>query len=233
MPPAAINLDLHVSDVVSLLHAEDLSEVILVGHAYAGMVVTGVAEQAPERLASLVYVNAVAPSDGEAMVDQLEAVRGAEFVARIRGFIAEGAPFMPAPSTAEEIASRWAVTDPADQAFMLPRLSPQPTLTFAQPVRTGNPRAAGLRREFILCSESVSSRSPGVPPPLAGASTISTPAMIPWSPHPRNWPEYCLPSHRLDRSANTVMLSSAWDHRWRDRLFPGPQPGASIESHAV
>ena len=61
---------------------------------------------------------------------------------------------MPAPSTAEEIASRWAVTDPADQAFMLPRLSPQPTLTFAQPVRTGNPRAAGLRREFILCSES-------------------------------------------------------------------------------
>ena len=68
MPPAAINLDLHVSDVVSLLHAEDLSGVILVGHAYAGMVITGVAEQAPERLASLVYVNAVAPSDGEAMV---------------------------------------------------------------------------------------------------------------------------------------------------------------------
>ena len=154
MPPAAINLDLHVSDVVSLLHAEDLSGVILVGHAYAGMVITGVAEQAPERLASLVYVNAVAPSDGEAMADQLETVRGVEFVARIRGFIAEGAPFMPAPSTAEEIASRWAVTDPADQAFMLPRLSPQPTLTFAQPVRTGNPRAAGLRREFILCSES-------------------------------------------------------------------------------
>ena len=154
MPPAAINLDLHIRDVVSLFQAEDLTDVILVGHAYAGMVITGVAEQAPERISSLVYVNGVAPSDGEAMVDQLEAVRGPAFVARIQGFIAEGVPFMPAPTDAEEIAQRWTITDPLDQAFMLPRLSPQPTLTFSQPVRTGNPDAAALRREFILCSES-------------------------------------------------------------------------------
>jgi pimeloyl-ACP methyl ester carboxylesterase len=154
MPPAAINLDLHIRDVVSLLQAEDLTDVILVGHAYAGMVITGVAELVPERIVSLVYVNGVAPSDGEAMVDQLEAVRGPEFVARIRGLIAEGAPFMPAPTEAEEIAQRWTITDPSDQAFMLPRLSPQPTLTFSQPVRTGNPDAAALRREFIVCSES-------------------------------------------------------------------------------
>ena len=154
MPPAAINLDLHIGDVVALLQAEDLTEVVLVGHAYAGMVITGVAEIIPERIASLVYVNGVAPSDGKAMVDQLEAVRGPEFVARIRGFIAEGAPLMPAPTTADEIAQRWSVTDPSDQAFMLPRLSPQPTLTFSQPVRVGNPDAAAVRREFVLCSES-------------------------------------------------------------------------------
>ena len=154
LPPAVINLDLHVRDVTSLLHAEDLTDVILVGHAYAGMVITGAAELAPERITTLVYVNGVAPADGEAMVDQLEAVRGPDFVARIRGFIAEGAPVMPAPTEPEEIASRWAISDPSDQMFMLPRLSPQPTLTFAQPVRTGNAAAAALRREFILCSES-------------------------------------------------------------------------------
>lgn len=154
LPPAVINLDLHVRDVVSLLNAEDLTDVVLVGHAYAGMVITGVAELVPERISTLVYVNGVAPADGEAMVDQLEAVRGPEFVARIRGFIAEGTPFMPPPTEPEEIASRWAITDPSDQAFMLPRLSAQPALTFAQPVRTGNVAAAALRREFILCSES-------------------------------------------------------------------------------
>ena len=154
IPPAALNLDLHISDIAGLLESHDLNDAILVGHAYAGMVITGVAELTPQRVAALVYVNGVAPNDGEAMVDQLEAVRGPDFVARIRGHIADGEPFMPAPTTAEEIAQRWAITDPDDQAFVLPRLSPQPTLTFSQPVRTGRPEAAALRREFILCRES-------------------------------------------------------------------------------
>ena len=154
IPPAVLNLDLHIRDIVQLLDSEDLTDVILVGHAYAGMVITGVAELRSERIAALVYVNGVAPANGEAMIDQLAAVRGPEFVARIQQHIAVGEPFMAQPTTAPEIAQRWAITDPADQAFVLPRLSPQPTLTFAQPVRTGRPEAAGIRREFILCSES-------------------------------------------------------------------------------
>ena len=154
IPPAVLNLDLHIRDIVQLLDSEDLSDVVLVGHAYAGMVITGVAELRPERIGALVYVNGVAPANGEAMIDQLAAVRGPEFVARIRQYVADGEPFMAQPTTAPEIAQRWAITDPADQAFVLPRLSPQPTLTFAQPVRTGRAEAASIRREFILCSES-------------------------------------------------------------------------------
>jgi len=50
----AINLDLHIQDVVELLESEGLDRVILVGHAYAGMVVTGVAEVCPQRLAHLI-----------------------------------------------------------------------------------------------------------------------------------------------------------------------------------
>ena len=154
MPPASFNLDLHIRDVAQLLESNDLQDAVLVAHAYAGMVITGVAEVCPERIAALVYVNGVVPADGEAMVDQLEAVRGPEFVARIRQHIADSAPFMPAPTTSDEIAERWSITDPDDQRFVLPRLSPQPTLTFSQPVRTGRPEAQALRREFVLCSES-------------------------------------------------------------------------------
>ena len=154
IPPAVLNLDLHVRDIVQLLDSDDLSDVVLVGHAYAGMVITGVAELRPERIGALVYVNGVAPENGEAMIDQLAAVRGPEFVARIQQYIAVGEPYMAHPTTGQEIADRWAINNPDDQAFVLPRLSPQPTLTFAQPVRTGNPDAASLRREFILCSES-------------------------------------------------------------------------------
>ena len=74
LDPTAINLDLHRKDVVQLLEYEDLENVVLVGHAYAGMVITSVAEVCPERLQHLVYVNGVVPNDGEAMVDQLEIV---------------------------------------------------------------------------------------------------------------------------------------------------------------
>ena len=77
---AAINLDLHQQDVAELLEHEDLSQVVLVGHACAGMVITGVAELCPQRK-HLVYANGVVPGDGEAMGDQLEAVGGPQFAA--------------------------------------------------------------------------------------------------------------------------------------------------------
>ena len=84
------------------------------------------------------------------------------------------------PTTPGEIAERWSITDPNDQAFVLPRLSPQPTLTFSQPVRIGNPDAANLRREFILCSESgFEPVAPTRPPLTVGVSTTSTLATIP------------------------------------------------------
>src|SRR5215207_4149767 len=59
----AIDLDTHVQDIVGLLQFEDLANVVLVGHSYAGMVVSGVAEQVPEWLARLVYLDASVPSD--------------------------------------------------------------------------------------------------------------------------------------------------------------------------
>jgi len=67
-PAAArsVNLETHIADVVELLSARDLSEVILCAHSYGGMVATGVADRAPERLAALVYLDAFAPEHGQA-----------------------------------------------------------------------------------------------------------------------------------------------------------------------
>jgi pimeloyl-ACP methyl ester carboxylesterase len=152
--PAAINLNLHIEDVVKLLESEGLDDAILVGHAYAGMVITGVAEVCPQRVAHLVYVNGVVPGDGQAMVDQLDAVRGPEFTARIRGAIERGEEFLPPPTTAEEIQQRWAISDPEDLYWMLPRLSPQSTASFSQPLSVGNSQSQEISRTFILSSES-------------------------------------------------------------------------------
>ena len=56
-----ISLDTHVKDVTNLLFYEDLSQVVLVGHSYGGMVITGVAAKEPRRLAQLVYFDAYLP----------------------------------------------------------------------------------------------------------------------------------------------------------------------------
>jgi pimeloyl-ACP methyl ester carboxylesterase len=62
---AAINLETHIEDVANVIQYERLNDVVLCGHSYAGMVITGVADRLPERIASLVYIDAFVPNDGE------------------------------------------------------------------------------------------------------------------------------------------------------------------------
>jgi pimeloyl-ACP methyl ester carboxylesterase len=64
-----VGLATHVTDVVNVLRYEELQDVILVGHSYAGMVITGVANQAPERVRELVYLDALVPEAGDCCLD--------------------------------------------------------------------------------------------------------------------------------------------------------------------
>lgn len=64
-----INLETHIEDVANVVLFERLNEVVLCGHSYAGMVITGVADGLAERVASLVYVDAFVPRDGESWWD--------------------------------------------------------------------------------------------------------------------------------------------------------------------
>ena len=64
-----VNLDTHIEDVANVLTFEDLHNVVLVGHSYGGIVITGVAEHAAERLAHLCYLDAFVPSNGQALAD--------------------------------------------------------------------------------------------------------------------------------------------------------------------
>jgi pimeloyl-ACP methyl ester carboxylesterase len=64
-----IDLATHVDDVLGVLEYEDLTNVVLVGHSYGGMVISGVAERAGSRLARLVYLDAFLPENGKALRD--------------------------------------------------------------------------------------------------------------------------------------------------------------------
>jgi pimeloyl-ACP methyl ester carboxylesterase len=64
-----VNLTTHIQDVTNAIVFEDLSDIILVGHSYGGMVVTGVADRMPERIQHLVYLDAFLPADGQSLYD--------------------------------------------------------------------------------------------------------------------------------------------------------------------
>ena len=152
--PRDLDLRLHIQDVARLLEYEDLRQVILVGHAYAGMVITGVAEKCPERLAHLVYVNGFVPSDGEAMVDLLPTTRGQQHASWVRGHIERGDVFLPPPASREEIQRRWGITDPDDLNWMFERVTPHPAAAMAGPIRVGRSAAKGVARSFVCGAES-------------------------------------------------------------------------------
>ncbi|MGC4039081.1 MAG: alpha/beta fold hydrolase [Chitinophagaceae bacterium] len=64
---AEVGLSTHIKDIVNTILYEDLHDVILVGHSYGGMVVTGVADSLPGRISKLIYVDAFVPDDGESV----------------------------------------------------------------------------------------------------------------------------------------------------------------------
>jgi pimeloyl-ACP methyl ester carboxylesterase len=64
-----VDVNTHVQDVVNMILFEDLHDIVLVGHSYGGVVITGVADRVPERIKCVIYVDAGLPLDGQAAVD--------------------------------------------------------------------------------------------------------------------------------------------------------------------
>jgi pimeloyl-ACP methyl ester carboxylesterase len=165
-----ITLDTHIQDILGVLYYEDLYDVVLVGHSYAGMVITGVAEQAAERLGHLVYLDAFVPSNGQALSDFAppEIVALFHEGARTEG---NGYGVPPLPGT-------FGVTDEADLAWVSPRLGLHPLQTKLDPVQVSNPLAERLPRTYIYCAD------PAVPPGVARPFT-------PFAARLRADPDWC------------------------------------------
>jgi pimeloyl-ACP methyl ester carboxylesterase len=138
-----IDLELHVQDVVALLETEDLQEVVLVGHSYGGMVVTGAADRCAARIRRLVYLDAFVPGNGRCALDYVLPERAAAF--REEG--ERTGTVAPPP------LSLWGLKNPEHVAFAKPRETRHPYRTFTQPIRLANEAAlARLPRTFIYCS---------------------------------------------------------------------------------
>ena len=148
---SAVDLDTHITDVANVLAFEELTSVTLVGWSYGGMIITGVAERVPERLARLVYLDADVPADGENGYDAELCPEEVRAVDRAAAETAGTPGFIPVDPYVDWIESR--MPDPADRAWLLAKLVPQPLATYTQPIRLGNAAAAAIPRDFIFCTE--------------------------------------------------------------------------------
>lgn len=142
-----VGLDTHVDDIVSLIIDEDLTEVILVGHSYAGLVISSAANRVPDRIAHLVYLDAMVPEDGETAADVIpmtqdliESALKSDTDWRIPPL-----PELPPP------AGLFGVTDPADIAWLRTTLSDQSVRCLQQPVQLDNPAVNAIPRTHIHC----------------------------------------------------------------------------------
>jgi pimeloyl-ACP methyl ester carboxylesterase len=135
----------HVQDIVSHLMMEDLREVVLVGHSYAGCVVSGVVAARTGRIAHAIYVDAFVPMQGQAMANFVPPPVKTDF----ERLAAQNAtvPVPPAASWGE----RWGLRDPALVAWAQPRMTAQAALSFTEQVQ-GDPMAESIRRSYLKCA---------------------------------------------------------------------------------
>jgi pimeloyl-ACP methyl ester carboxylesterase len=143
-----IELNIHITDVVTALEFADLCDVVLVGGSYAGMIITGVADRVPERLSQVIYLDATVPEDGQSFYDAWPDGAASQ-ASDLQAAEAAGTPgFLPAPLEWVEAA----VPDATVRAVMLERLTPHPLATWTQPIRLTNPARMPVPHAYLHCT---------------------------------------------------------------------------------
>src|SRR5579871_1637590 len=119
-----ITLDTHITDVVSVIKWENLDNIVLVGHSYAGFVISGDAERASSAISSIVFLDAFLPENGQRVVDlSPPELRATSLAAAAKNEVSRPVP----PARAFGVNEK-------DQAWVDSKTTPQPTLVSMQPI---------------------------------------------------------------------------------------------------
>ena len=151
-----VGMDTHVQDVVNLLKYEQLEDVNLVGYSYSGMVITGAAEQVPERIKQLIYVDALIPDDGQSIASLV----GDD----VMGWMKQAA---------DEYGDGWRIPHSPPDAD---RHVPQPLKPLYDSIGRQNAQAAALPSTFIHCTTILDEMLPLVSPIIAKAQQLQNDA---------------------------------------------------------
>jgi pimeloyl-ACP methyl ester carboxylesterase len=139
---SGITLGTFVTDLVNVLEWEDLTSVVLVGHSFGGIAITGAADQVPHRIRHLVYLDSLILRDGESAFS----VFPPEVVTARRRLAQEfsGGVSIPVPD-----ASAFGITDPADAAWVKGKCTPHPIATYEDAMALKHPLGNGLPVTYV------------------------------------------------------------------------------------
>ena len=138
-----INLSTHVDDITNIFRSYDLEDVVLCGHSYGGLVITGVADRMPGSIRSLVYLDALVPEDGQSMFDTIPQ----EYVDVFEATAAQGDGFSVPPMTGEQFG-----VNEADAAWMNEKCCNHPIGCFTEQLALTGAYERIVKRTYILAS---------------------------------------------------------------------------------
>lgn len=139
-----VGLKTFVDDIAGLLETENLTDVVLVGHSFAGLVISGVVDLWPERISHLVYLDAAIVPSGQSAFDLLtpDVVVARRQAARVFS----GGLTMPAPP-----AAAFGVVAPEDARWLEARLTPHPIKSYEDKLQLAHPLGNGRPKTYIAC----------------------------------------------------------------------------------
>jgi pimeloyl-ACP methyl ester carboxylesterase len=139
-----------IDSAVDYIEASGLEDVVLVGHSYGGMIITGVADRVPKIIRRLVYWNAFVPNDGESLNDMVPP----HYVAMFDSLVADdGSVTMPYPIWRDAFIND-GTSEEAETAYA--KLNPHPYATFTDPIAlTKNPLDMAIAKSYINCTEDI------------------------------------------------------------------------------
>jgi pimeloyl-ACP methyl ester carboxylesterase len=149
-----VDLETHITDVVNLVEFEDLHDVVLLGHSYAGLVVTGAADRIPGRISRLVYLDTGPVPADTALIELFPPEARRQIESQVEE-LGEGWQF---PIPPQEVLGTMGSLEGLDEdglALLRSRAVPQPFGTYTQPLRLENPAREELSRVAIVCSFSL------------------------------------------------------------------------------
>jgi len=158
-----VDLETHITDIVNLIEFEDLREIVLAGHSYAGAVVAGVADRIGDRLAHLVYIDSAPVDDGESLLDFMSGFGNQGDLLKTVEEQGEGWRLPPPPFADLPMSPTFEGLSDADRVYLSAKAVPQPFRTYTQPLCLTGKSTGIYRRTIIACNDFRAMTESGAP----------------------------------------------------------------------